>query len=260
MAPSWKKAIFDPLALRHTAHAASEGEIVPGLATGYSPAGSLGLERAPFLDWSVKTGNGSLTSDAEGVMRFIRAVHIGKLLRPDSLAASFTEHTPNVGYGWFLATANGKAIHHINGRSPGWSAQADYYVKEGVTVVVLSNLYISVTTEVARAVGALAFGQAATPMPALRPDPLDAATIASLSGRYQFGADYYVPNAVIAISGRDGAIEGMAEGFPPPFPFVPMGGGKFLIRSFWIPAEFTLGPDGRATELVIDGRRGRRVG
>lgn len=254
-----KQSIFDPLALRRTGHPRSDAEIVPGLADGYAPSGSIGLERAAYLDWSVKIGNGSLYSDAEGVMRFMRGVHAGRLLRPASLAASFTPHTPNVGYGWFLTRANGRELHHINGRSPGWAAQADYYVDEGVTVVVLSNLYVSVTTDIARAVGALHFGEPVTPMPTLQSDPLDARRIAALAGDYQFGPDYYVPDALMTVRGRDGHIEAEVAGYPPAFPFVPLGGNRFLIRSFWIEAEFTMGPDGQATGMVIDGRRGNRV-
>ena len=253
-----KSAIFDPLQLRRTGHRGSAAQIVPGLATGYAPAGSIGLERAPFLDWSVKTGNGSLYSDATGVLRFFRGVHRGKLLAPASLSATFRPHAPNVGYGWFLTRANGREIHHANGRSPGFAAQADYYVADDVTIVVLANTYVSVSTDIARAVGALLFGEPVTPMPELRPDPLSARDISALAGNYQFGSDYYVPNALITVRPNAGHLEAMV-GDQGPFPFVQISPTRFLIRSFWVSAEFTVGPDGRASELAIDGRKGTRV-
>lgn len=231
---------------------------MPGIASGYAPVGSLDLERATYLDWSVKTGNGSLHSDAAGVMRFMHGVHQGKLLGPQSLAASFTPHTPNVGYGWFLTKANKRAIHHINGRSPGWAAQADYYVADGVTVVVLSNLYVSVTTPIARAVGALYFGEPVTPMPAIRPDPLTPAAIAAIGGTYQFGPDYYVPDAKVRVQAKNGQVDAAVDGSEP-FAFVPIDDTHFLIRAFWVPADFTLGDDGRAVEMSIDGFKGRRI-
>lgn len=253
-----KAAIFDPLALRNIGHHHAAAQIIPGIANGYAPSGSIGLERAPYLDWSMKTGNGSLYSDAADVMRFMRAVHQGRLLGERSLAASFTPHMPNIGYGWFLTEANGRKIHHINGRSPGWAAQADYYVEDEVAVIVLANTYISVTTDIARAVGALFFGMPVEPMPALKPDPLELADVAALAGAYQFGSDYYVPNALITIRGNDGHLEAMVGDYGP-YPFIKISPDRFLIRSFWIPAEFTLGRDGRATQLVIDGRKGVRV-
>jgi hypothetical protein len=165
---------------------------------------------------------------------------------------------PNVGYGWFIAKANGRDIHHINGRSPGWAAQADYYVDDDVTVVVLANSYISVTTQIARAVGAIYFQAPVQPMPALKPDPLNGRQAAALIGGYQFGPDYYVPNALITIRSNGGHLEA-AIGEHGSYPLVQISPTRFLIRSFWVPAEFTIGPDGRATEFTIDGRKGVRV-
>lgn len=253
-----RSAVLDPLGLRQTGHHRSATQIIPGIASGYAPAGSTGLERAAYLDWSVKTGNGSLYSTAADLFRFMRAVHEGRLLNESSRAATFRPHMPNIGYGWFLSEANGRAIHHVNGRSPGFAAQADYYPAEGVTVIVLSNSYISVTTEIARAAGAIFFGAPVQPMVALSPDPLDPAAAAALAGAYQFGPDYYVPDALITVRSNGGHIEAMVGDYGP-YAFVQISPTRFLIRSFWVPAEFTLGPDGSATELVIDGRRGVRV-
>ena len=250
-------AIFARLTLANTGHHGSSAQIVANAATGYAPAGATGLERATYLDWSVKTGNGSLYSDAAGVARFLHAVHAAKLLAPRSLAASFTAHTPNVGYGWFLTKANGRDIHHTNGRSPGFAAQADYYVRDGVSVVVLANTYVSVTTDIARAVGAMHFGLPAEPMPELKPDRLSPTASAPLEGKYEFGSDYFVPNALMTVRNRDGYLETIVGEYV--FPLVQISPSKFLLRSFWIPADFTLGADGKATVLIIDGRKGTRV-
>jgi CubicO group peptidase (beta-lactamase class C family) len=233
--------IFDKLGLTRTGHHGSAAQIVPLSANGYAPAGATGLERATYVDWSVKTGNGSLYSDGA----------------PKSLSTSFTHHTPNVGYGWFLANANGREIHHANGRSPGFAAQADYYVKDRVSVVVLANTYVSVTTEIARAVGALYFGEVVTPMPAIKPERLKRQHVAALVGTYQFGPDYYVPNALISVRERDGHLEAAIGDYVSPL--VQISPTQFLLRSFWIPADFTVAGDGMATALVIDGRKGLRV-
>ncbi len=255
-----EREILSPLKLSRTGHRRRMSTIVPGLADGYAPDGSLGLQHADYLDWSSKTGNGSLYSDARDVLRFIRGIHQGRLLKPASVAASFNPHHPNIGYGWFLSEANGREIHHINGRSPGWTAQVDHYPKEEVSVIVLSNLYISVTTPVARAVGAMYFGLPVESMPSLSPLKLAPESIAPLLGTYQFGPDYYLPNARIRIVARDGGIAGEYVGSDyPAFAFVPTGIRKFLIRSFWLPAEFALGRDGRADELRIQKFRGQRV-
>lgn len=251
-----KETIFAKLGLDRTGHRGSAAQIVPAAATGYAPAGATGLERAAYVDWTVKTGNGSLYSDAAGVARFMRAVHSGRLLAPQSVAATFKPHTPNVGYGWFVTRANGREIHHSNGRSPGFAAQADYYVADGVSVVVLANTYVSVTTDIARAIGAIYFGEPVEPMPDLKPDRLAPAQIAALEGAYRFGPDYYVPNALMIVRGRDGQLETVVDDHV--FPLVQISPSRFLMRSFWIPADFTIGADGKATELIIDGRKGVR--
>lgn len=254
-----KQEIFDRLGLAATGHPQSAARIVPGLADGYAPEGSVGLQRARYLDWSVKTGNGSLYSTALDLVRFIHGLHSGRLLSPRSLAASFTQHTPNVGYGWFLTTANGREIHHINGRSPGWAAQVDHYVKDDVTVAVLSNIYASVTTPMARAIGAIHFGMPHEPMPELSAEQLPAAAAARLVGSYRFGPDYYVPDAVLKVVVRHGDLEALYSNGYPPMPLVPTGPTRFIIRPFWAKAEFVVGADGRASEFVIDGFRGARV-
>jgi CubicO group peptidase (beta-lactamase class C family) len=255
-----EREIFRPLKLGKTGHRSPMSKIVRSLADGYAPEGTLGLQRAGYVDWSVKTGNGSLYSDAAGILRFVRALHRGELLDPASVSATFTQAFPNIGYGWFITQANGRDVHHINGRSPGWTAQVDHYVKEDVTVIVLSNLYVSVTTPIARAVGALHFGAPVEPLPPLSPHKLPPQTIAALLGTYQFGPDYYLPNARVRIASSEGELVGEYVGSDyPAFSFIPKTDGKFLIRSFWSPAEFASDADGRVTELKIDEFRGRRV-
>ena len=251
-----KRRIFDRLGLEKIGHHGSARQIVTNLADGYAPAGAVGLARAAYIDWTVKTGNGSLYSDASDVARFMRAAH-RDFLSDASRSATFTRHTPNAGYGWFLTQANEREIHHVNGRSPGYAAQADYYVADDVTIVVLSNTYVSVTTDIARAVGALVFGLRPDPMPAIKSDPLRRDQIENLTGEYQFGPDYYVPNALITISAREGHLEAMVGEYGP-YPFVQITPTSFLIRSFWVPAEFTIGGDGRASQLTIDGRKGTK--
>ncbi|HEX8641255.1 MAG TPA: serine hydrolase domain-containing protein [Allosphingosinicella sp.] len=253
-----RREIAVPFGLRSTGHPTDPGQIVPGLATGYAPRDMIDLELARYLDWSVKTGNGSLYSSAADILRFSRALHTGRLLGPSSLAASFTQHSPNVGYGWFITRANNRDIHHINGRSPGWAGQYDYYIDEGVSVIVLSNSASSVTTPIARAVGAMFFGEPHEPFPNLTAT-LPSETVPPLLGSYRFGTDYYVPGAVVNAIERGGALYLETQGVAPPSALIPAGPNRFIWRPYWSEVEFVPGSDGRASELVIDSFRGARV-
>lgn len=251
--------LLRPLSLSDTGHRARMTDIIAGLASGYAPEGPIGLQRGQHLDWTVKTGNGSLYSSAHDLVRFVRAVHGSQFLSAASRSALFTQHSQNVGYGWFVTEANGKQIHHINGRSPGWSAQLDHYVDEDVTVVVLSNTYSAVTTPIARAVGAIYYGQQPKPMPALKSQPLSDVEADRLTGTYRFGPDYYIPDSIVTITSKAGYIQAEYPSDYPASPYVPISPTKFIVRPFWMPAEFVIGPDGKAAELVLDGFKGLRV-
>jgi CubicO group peptidase (beta-lactamase class C family) len=255
-----KHEIFGPLGLPRIGHRAPMTRIVEGLADGYAPEGALGLQRADYLDWSAKTGNGSLYADARSLLRFIRAVNRGQLLQPASVAATFTPHFANIGYGWFLTEANGRRLHHSNGRSPGWAAQVDHYVEEDVTIVVLANLYAPVATPIARAMGALYFGEAVKPLPSLSPQAMSPERLTPLLGTYQFGPDYFLPNAKVRITSARGELMGEYVGHDyPAFYFVPTVDGQFLNRSFWMASTFRHDATGRAVELRLEDFFGKRI-
>lgn len=251
--------IFQRVGLAHTGHPRDMSDIVQGLADGYAPRGLRDLERARYIDWSVKAGNGSLFSNAADLVRFFRAVHEGRLLDSRSMAASFTQHRPQVGYGWFITRVNGRDIHHMNGRQPGWSAQADYYVADGVTIIVLSNTYTTVATPIARAVGGIYFGEPYEPFPALSERPLAAEAVAPMLGTYQFGADYYVPNLAVTIVQRDGGLCAENSNGYPASALIPVGPTRFIMRSFWTDLEFIPAVEGRPSELRIGPFRGVRT-
>lgn len=61
--------IFRPAGLTSTAHDSSPASLVRDRASGYVPVGASGLANAPYIDWTTKTGNGSLYSTAEDLFR-----------------------------------------------------------------------------------------------------------------------------------------------------------------------------------------------
>jgi CubicO group peptidase (beta-lactamase class C family) len=81
--------LFKPLGMTGTAHPALDAAIVDHLASGYMPVGAAGFEKPPYLDWTSKTGNGSLYSTARDLLAFHRALQRGTLLKPDTVAASY---------------------------------------------------------------------------------------------------------------------------------------------------------------------------
>jgi CubicO group peptidase (beta-lactamase class C family) len=51
-----RKHIFDPAGMRDSGHDGDALRLIPSAASGYEPYGTTGYEKAPYLDWSNKTG------------------------------------------------------------------------------------------------------------------------------------------------------------------------------------------------------------
>lgn len=254
-----EREFFRPLGMTQTASSDGPDAARPGLAKGYVPVGRLGLEPAPIRDWSSTTGTATIRTTAPDLLKWIRAVHTGKVLSRSGYDATFTEHTPHAGYGWFAREQFGRKRHYDNGRIAGWAAQVAYFPDDAVTVIVLSNTFNSVTSTIADAAAAMVFGA-----PVAQPEPLSAASLsaaatAPLEGRYQFGEEFYTPNAVAIIVNRSGDLFAEYTDGAPPSALIPASPTRFIVRPYWSTLEFTLGPDGRARELVWDGFHARRV-
>ncbi len=53
-----RKHILDPAGMEHSGHDGNALRLIPLAASGYEPAGISSYEKAPYLDWTNKTGNG----------------------------------------------------------------------------------------------------------------------------------------------------------------------------------------------------------
>jgi hypothetical protein len=74
-------------------------------------------------------------------------------------------------------------------------------------VIVLSNLYIAAATPIAHDIAALLWQPHPALPPVPRPAPRSAAELERAAGRYQFGPDFYQPDATVEVTVRDGALE-----------------------------------------------------
>lgn len=247
-----RERIFAPLGLAATGHHGDAGAIIPGAAVGYAPVG-LGVERAPWFDWSVKTGNGSLYSTVGDLFRFARALVAGRLLSPASVAKAFTDHVDGTGYGWFVRERHGRRQLHINGRSPGFGSYLGIYPDDELTVVVLGNLYNSVATPLGVDLAALVFGEPPT-SPRLERRRLSPEDIARTVGTYRFGDDFYEPGLTVAVDSEDGFL--FHEGTW----LIPVGDRRYLHRGYWSDIEFS-DPDerGRYRRVTFDGYVAERL-
>ena len=141
-----KENIFDPIGMQNSGHDTGDGSQLEQSAKGYAPVGLIDVKKAPTLNWTVKTGNGSLYSTVEDMYKWHRALHEGKLLKPGTLKQIFKNHLSGTGYGWFNLPHLNRARVYINGRSPGFPSYHVRYIEGEITIIILNNMYNSLPT------------------------------------------------------------------------------------------------------------------
>ncbi len=245
--------LFAPLGMERTGHDGDPSALIPDRASGYAPVGRAALVNAPTLDWSVKTGNGSLYSTVEDLYRWDRALVSGALLSPAAVEKTFTDHVEHNGYGWFVRERFGTREVHINGRSPGFGSYWGRSLGHDVTVIVLGNIYNSQPTTIGRDLIAMALDEPFEP-PRISAAKVGSEALREVVGSYRFGPDYYSPNREVTLRDEDGDLF-IDWGW-----LMPAGEGRFLDRLYGGEVEFRRDADGRVVEMLYDGFVGKRVG
>jgi CubicO group peptidase (beta-lactamase class C family) len=155
------------------------------------------LENAPYLNWSIKTGNGSLYSTVEDLYRWDRALYTGKVLDKASRERMFTDYG-GFGYGWFVRKHFDRRVTAINGRSPGFTSSLERFIDDDICIILAANTYSGLTQSMADDVAAIVFHQKyEVPSP---PSAVSPALLDHYVGQYQFGQDFvYNPGAVVTV-------------------------------------------------------------
>lgn len=243
-----RTAILEPLELRETGHDDRAEALIPNRAMGYAVAGARGMANAPWFDWSVKTGNGSIYTTTRDLHRFVRAMVKGRLL-PAGTLDRLLVGTSGFAYGWSAGETAGHKAWTIAGRSPGFAAAVHALPDDDLYVVVLSNLYSTVAqTPIAPDLVAIALGDSVAP-PELSIIPVDPATLDALAGRFQGGEDFFFPRVVLDLRrDRDWVVMHWSSGADAIL--VPIGPDLFLDRTFWAQVRITRDAAGQVQALV----------
>lgn len=146
---------FRPLKLSHTAYD-DVGEIVPKRASGYWLSDKV-LKNARFMTTASVYAAGGLRSTADDLLLWDQALHTGKLLSPESMAAMFTDHGHGYGFGSFIETRQGHRLWDHGGNVAGFSCAFEYYPDEGLSVIVLTNIEGKGSEQLAKDLAAIYF-------------------------------------------------------------------------------------------------------
>jgi CubicO group peptidase (beta-lactamase class C family) len=246
--------VFQPAALDDSFIDDDSPLEISAKALGYQPVGVSDLQPATTIHWSAKAGNASVCTTVGDEARWVDALFNGSLLTPGSRSAVL-DNPQNIGYGWFKATKArfSETAYYMNGRAPGFASFVLYLPRERLTVVAFSNIYSSATTTIGYDVAAIALGLPHDPFVAA--SPLTSTAIATSTGTFQFGADFYQKNAkldVIAVPG------GLALHWPSGdlSPLIPQSADHFIDRSYWENVSIERDATGHAVALNYDQYRG----
>ena len=189
--------IFRPLDMSDTGNDAGTGNLIPNRASGYVPVGMRDVENAPYLNWSIKTGNGSLYSTVEDLYRWDRALYTEKLLKKQTLDKMFTDYG-GFGYGWSVRKHFDRRVTGMTGRSPGFTSSLERFIDDDVCIVVAANTYSGITQSMADDLAAIVFEQKYEALHS--PIKIDPSILESYIGPYQFGPDFtYNPGATVTV-------------------------------------------------------------
>jgi CubicO group peptidase (beta-lactamase class C family) len=243
------KHILEPAGMQNSGVDGDASRVIPSLASGYVPAGVAGYERAAYLDWSNKTGNGSLYSTVDDLYRFDRALNTDALLKSATRQKYFVDG-PGNRYGWYMQKRVGHRLMAAKGHSPGFTAELDRYPDDDVTIILLSNSYGTASQDpIAEGLAGIIFGQQTPPSTAIQPVTIPPSTLASYNGQYQFGPDYFTPNAKFTLTAKPGFLLMQVGEFHTPL--VPVSQTDFLERTYFGRVVLSKDAEGNVSGLTI---------
>jgi D-alanyl-D-alanine carboxypeptidase len=246
-----RKHIFDPAGLQNTGVDGDATRVIPSLASGYYPAGITGYEKAPYLDWSNKTGNGNLYSTVDDLLRFDRALNTDTLLKSATRQKYFVDGEGNH-YGWYTWKRMGHRLMAGKGRGVGFTAELDRYPDDDVTVVLLTNSHSEVIDDpiIAPGLAAIILGEQVPPLEPVRAVAIPESLLASYAGQYQYGPDYrFDPNAKFTLTAKSGFL--FMQIGDSHMPLVPVSRTDFVERMHFGRVAMTTDAAGKVSGLTI---------
>ena len=234
-----KREIFDPLGMKDTAHRGDILRVVPKLAEGYQLDGPSGYRGGDRLDWTSKSGNGSIYSTAADLAKFYQALVGRKVLSP-ATTDRILGIGKKYGYAWFHRdpTTYGRESVQYNGRSPGYGSYLEGFVNDDTFVIILSNLYTYAPTAMADGIANILWDKPYENMRPIRLYPMTDATLRPFEGTYQFGPDFHVRNGKARLDGAADHLEMHWDAGDRVTMLLPIGPNRFFDPTFWATIEF----------------------
>ncbi|HTP68295.1 MAG TPA: serine hydrolase domain-containing protein [Dongiaceae bacterium] len=249
-----QRLVFEPFGLKHSG-VDDDFVNVRKMAKGYAPEGTYGLKPAKPIHWSGKTGNASAFATAGDEALWVRELFHSEKLTATSREA-ILDTRMRVGYGWMRGENErfGRTAYYMNGRAPGFTSFVLYLPDGETTVAVLSNIYSSATTTIGYDIAAI-FLALSYEQPRFATGAISAERLKSSTGEFQFGPDFYQANARVNVCAQGSELF-LQWPSGDKSALIPLGGDRFLDRSYWEEVRFERGDAGQPIALVYDRFRG----
>lgn len=239
-----ERRIFAPLGMLSTAHE-RPGPAVRHRVTGYDPWGRDDLTTAARVSPAFTTGSGSLWSSAEDLLTWSSSLHGGGLLSDEAYSRLTHDYGHNYGYGVSVFLRFGRAVVGHDGRVSGFASDVARYLKDRITIAVLSNVQSVARDEIRRSVAAAVLEEEySVPQQRDSLPALSEASISELVGIYSFG-----PAFRVTLVESDGRLLAQANegGYSE---LIPISESEWFSRMLYTPVRFGRDEDGLVDRLL----------
>jgi CubicO group peptidase (beta-lactamase class C family) len=185
-----------------------------------------------------------LYSTTEDLMRWQNGLYGGKVISKASLQRMTTPFKGDYGLGVYIRTVDGRRAATHGGGAPPF-ANLTYVFDRGVSVVVLGNLSVAPSAEIAGHLGALAHGDTVQLMSEKKAITLAPSVLARYAGVYQVAAGQTM---TIRVEGGQLAAQ---PGGGTALPLLAESETRFFNRDINVVVEFVRDGAGNVAELVV---------
>ena len=236
-----RENIFTPLGMKDSG--LDSPAVISRRAGSYTvtPNGLVNASQAS--DRIVPNTAAGLYSTTEDLMRWQNGLYRGKVISKASLQKMTTPFKGDYGLGVYIRTVDGRRAATHGGGAPPF-ANLTYFFDRGVSVVVLGNLSVAPSAEIAGHLGALAHGDTVQLMSEKKAITLAPSVLARYAGVYQFGGR----TMTIRVEGGQLAAQ---PGGGTALPLLAESETRFFNRDINVVVEFVRDGAGNVAELVV---------
>ena len=194
-------------------------------------------------DRIVPNTSAGLYSTTEDLLRWQNALYGGKVLSKVSLDKMTRPFKGDYGLGVYIRTIDGRRAATHGGGAPPF-ANLTYFFDRGISVVVLGNISVAPSAEIAGYLGALAHGDTVQLMSEKKAITLAPSVLARYAGVYQFAGR----TMTIRVEGGQLAAQ---PGGGTALPLLAESETRFFNRDINVVVEFVRDGAGNVAELVV---------